>query len=369
MNNESWIELQRIWEQQQNPANQRSVVRWNRLADQEHALAFEVLTDSALVTMLRERIADDDTSPDEAERLINLFILDTSEALEEPEEFRNHPLVALNAHQLPLEPSVVLIEQSEQDMGQEQVIRPEEGRNLSQSGGQPTWGEADWPTEPSGHPLEFVMQVDLSSAALNLGFDGLTLQQTGLPTSGLLQLFADLSTDVRETHAANAGVVVRLISDRQLERLVVDTRHEAAFPHARLVTEMAASPGYPDANLSEEELGRFLFVEESLEVAARMGLDDSVALESVATPGHAPVLASSRLRGLGHHVINEQVTASLNSALPLTDEDRHVILLDVAGNRNLEGAFGDCGHLQVWIRASDLSKRNFSDIAAMCRTD
>ena len=81
------------------------------------------------------------------------------------------------------------------------------------------------------------------------------------------------------------------------------------------------------------------------------------------------MLPSSRLRGLGHHEVTNEVRAALDAALPLGPGDRHVVVFDVAGNRNLEGAFGDCGHLQVWMRASDLAARDFTVTASMYRSD
>ena len=47
---------------------------------------------------------------------------------------------------------------------------------------------------------------------------------------------------------------------------------------------------------------------------------------------------------------------SLEPFLPLSEPgDEWVFLLDVPGTGPLEGWFGDDGHLEVWIRSSDLA--------------
>ncbi|WP_309066693.1 DUF1963 domain-containing protein [Microbacterium sp.] len=49
----------------------------------------------------------------------------------------------------------------------------------------------------------------------------------------------------------------------------------------------------------------------------------------------------------------------LAEVLPLTPGGEYVLLLDLESWTHLEGWFGDAGHLEVWIRRSDLAARDF----------
>ncbi len=59
----------------------------------------------------------------------------------------------------------------------------------------------------------------------------------------------------------------------------------------------------------------------------------------------------------------------LGEALPLEGEDRHVLLVDIESWTALNGWFGDAGHLEVWMRASDLAARRFEHAWCVIRTD
>ncbi len=368
MDTQSWDELKDVWDLQREPSSQRTVQAWNRLADREHALTLQVLADPERVRQLREML-DDAGTPEELRGNVEaMFALDTAQALEEPEAFRNHPLIRLSAEQLPLEPSLALVE-TESFAGDEESLPLEEGRNLSRSGGLPTASGQVWPRTQDGEPLEFLLQVDLGSAAQNIGYEGAPLAELGLPVSGVLQLFYDMAGDVRESPGPDRGTVLRWVPEEVLTGAVRDTSFEPAYPAQNLVAEVAASTGYPGTQLTGQELERFQYVGEVLEAATRHATDMESDPHTVIRADHVPVLPSSRLRGLGHHEVTNEVRAALDAALPLGPGDRHVVVFDVAGNRNLEGAFGDCGHLQVWMRASDLAARDFTVTASMYRSD
>lgn len=357
-----------VWDLQREPSSQQTVQGWNRLADREHALTLQVLAEPDRVGQLRQMLADPGTSEELRGNVEAMFALDTSQALEDPEAFRNHPLVNLSAEQLLLEPSLVLVE-TEFCAEDEESLPLEEGRNLSRSGGLPTASGRPWPCTQDGAPLEFLVQVDLGSAAQNIGYEGAPLAQLGLPVSGILQLFYDMASDVRDIPGPDRGTVLRWVPEEALSGAVRDTSFEPAYPAQNLIAEVAASTGYPGKNLTRQELERLEYVGEVLEAAARHATDMECDPNTVIRADHVPVLPSSRLRGLGHHESTDEVRAALDVALPLESGDRHVIVFDVAGNRNLEGAFGDCGHLQVWMRASDLVERDFTETASMYRSD
>ena len=54
--------------------------------------------------------------------------------------------------------------------------------------------------------------------------------------------------------------------------------------------------------------------------------------------------------------------------LPVTGDDEHVLVLDLASWPHLDGWFGDAGHLEVWMRRSDLAKRDFARAWCLIRT-
>lgn len=57
----------------------------------------------------------------------------------------------------------------------------------------------------------------------------------------------------------------------------------------------------------------------------------------------------------------------LNLLLPLLPDDDHVLLLDLESWTHLEGWFGDAGHLEVWMRRSDLATRDFGKAWCLIR--
>ncbi len=60
----------------------------------------------------------------------------------------------------------------------------------------------------------------------------------------------------------------------------------------------------------------------------------------------------------------DELNDTLARVLPLASADEHVLILDLESWTHLEGWFGDAGHLEVWMRRSDLATRNFD--AAWC---
>lgn len=78
----------------------------------------------------------------------------------------------------------------------------------------------------------------------------------------------------------------------------------------------------------------------------------------------------STLGGYGYHEWTEDLAEILDAKLPHSAPgEQHVLLFDVAGVRVLEDWFGDSGHLQAWIRASDRDRRAFENVWCIIRTD
>ena len=60
--------------------------------------------------------------------------------------------------------------------------------------------------------------------------------------------------------------------------------------------------------------------------------------------------------------------ATLHTVLPLAgSDDRHRRLIDIPGAGALDGWIGEEGHLQFWIRQSDLSRQRFGRAWAFLR--
>lgn len=82
-----------------------------------------------------------------------------------------------------------------------------------------------------------------------------------------------------------------------------------------------------------------------------------------------PETPTSRIGGFGHNAWNDELEEVLSETLPLDNGDEYFLLFDIAGVRRLEDWFGDSGHLQVWIRRSDLRARRFDLVWCVIRND
>lgn len=363
-----WDELSAAWAQAASPAAPTSPVAWNRLADRIHALEEELLAANGGVAFVQQQLGDPALSEEQQAAVAGMFRLAAGLLLEDRQQFRNHPRVDLGKQQLPVAPSLLLVETDIEERHQEGTPL-EEGRVLSRTGGHPTASPWDWPVTSEEVPLEFLARVDLAGEAQMLGHPPTVLQELGLPTTGVLQVFYDMLTDHRDAGADPRGVCVRHLGEDILETAVRNGRHPAAFAERALAAVPAPSVGCPPSGLTEEALARFEHVASSIEAQCREIYDETVG-PTAAVPEAPPMPPSSRLRGLGHHEHTEEITAALHRVLPLHDPaDEHLLLVDLAGNRNREGAFGEMGHLQIWIRRSDLIEAAFTDMAVFQRTD
>jgi hypothetical protein len=104
---------------------------------------------------------------------------------------------------------------------------------------------------------------------------------------------------------------------------------------------------------------------ERLEAANQRVLETVVSswgVDELETPPDAVPLL------LGHSA-EERATAHqrLTDVLPLSDHDAYVLLADIPGVGPLEGWIGDMGHIEFWIRESDLAKRDLARAWALLR--
>lgn len=215
----------------------------------------------------------------------------------------------------------------------------------------------------------FLLQVDLRTlhaenswlpAAVAAG------DQVGLPRDGILQVFHTTRGDsVTEAELAGGGVsLVYLPENRLLDRSTpLDV--EADYPVRELVPSFlptfATTPvTSPDGYGSVEALQR----EADTIATALAGVE--VSLDPTAPD--AP--RWSRLLGLPDLSwgVEDGDRDVLDESLPLrSDEDRHVLLLNLASDADFDRVFGDLGRLEIWIRASDLAAARFVDVVSFLK--
>lgn len=239
------------------------------------------------------------------------------------------------------------------------------------------------------------MQIDLGHELLNHG-ESRWFTELDLPETGILQLFYDLEHDVMLDPEQPSGAVVRWVSERDLFRpgwlldhpdlqefadsedllpALTDTRQPASFDSLSVSLQFLPSLGAPPDHLDEDQFERFEYLRRLLAAQARHGPADwelgRTRMYRAADPTFPAAAPSSSVRGLGHYdlrVEEDETREALRKSLPLTDGDRHVLLFNIVGVDNLDGAFGDDGHLEVWIRSSDLRAKNFGAVAPILRS-
>lgn len=254
----------------------------------------------------------------------------------------------------------------------------EEVRDLWTSGGWVSWlgGPAvaplqTWPTAASGLPLAHVITVCLedlhgvSEASVKAGWP---LHDEGLPTAGALEVFHDLRTFGQEAGDAAAGAwSVRWTPtpDRSVLVQGPDTSDLDGYPSAAVCQAGTFLPGW---NLPAV----FDFAQASAEVfdAAqdlREGYGRAWMVQRQIPYRGAPYNVTHAYGHAQHASSTAQEVLSV--VLPLTDGDRHRLVLDIESYTHLSGWFGDLGNLQVWMRQSDLADRNFDAAWCLIRTD
>ncbi|MDT0278461.1 DUF1963 domain-containing protein [Blastococcus goldschmidtiae] len=261
----------------------------------------------------------------------------------EAREWLAHPARRLGHLDLAVEPCVYSAAQDEEtsrglDTGLAEWPHGSWVRGSSTSPG-------PWPLRDDGIPLVHVAHLDLHML-------------TWLPAhpfpdvTGAFEVFHDLETwGIEESDGPRNCWALRVIPYGG--RLAGPPSDLDVSPAAWLHGNPGVSLAWPDDwvdRLSEAE------------VDALTDAQDAIRDQVLDTVGPAPRLPPGAARFvpqvLGHPQLGwgNVVQESLEPFLPLSEEgDRWVFLLDVPGVGPLDGWFGDEGHLEVWIRASDLA--------------
>lgn len=352
-----------------------SARKQNKLIDVADRLVDEALADPASAADLLAML--DETSDLRLKRWLRGRILpDVDAAYDDPDAFRAHPLIALPAEAMPIRPSLALVEVNGDIADRDLFADAEEPGSFSWLAGQPV-GTADteWPRSVDGLPLAHVAQVDLTDASNQLGNLASILGDLDLPSSGTLQVFHDLETTGWDpTDRSRHGWLVRWI-ERPTHLLAKPRDLETdAFRPPRLVAPVPAIsiPSPESAPIGGDELDRYMKASQHIEDQMRSPVNTLAFVDddraSAWEDDHRPEAPTSRLGGYGHHPDLEELRELLATVLSSDDGDSRIMLFDIAGVRGLEDWFGDSGHLQVWIRRSDLARGGFDQSWCVLRT-
>lgn len=255
---------------------------------------------------------------------------------------------------------------------------PGEVEDLWTTGGRVSWvgGPAvapldHWPRSAARAPLEHVITVcldDLHTTGDAASTRTFPQHEQGLPTTGALEVFHDLSTwgwDADD--AAAAGWLVRWVPQPDRSHLVPgpDTTALDGRPSSPVCQAGTFLPGWtlpPLADAVGAPSAVFDVAEDLAREHARAWCHQRQLpfRGQVDGPTHA----------YGHGSRSTAAAAEVLAAvLPLDDGDHHRLLLEVESGSHLAGWFGDRGHLQVWMRRSDLAARRFDAAWCLVRTD
>jgi hypothetical protein len=312
-------------------------------------------------------------------------------ALFRPEEFRAHPRVRLRGEHLPIRAGLSLPHASSRHVGE--LAADQRPPWNSWFGGHPLVPRVDppaWPMARNGRPLVHVLQVDLRAERRNQRPDVYDL--TGLPSSGLLQLFHDLESYGRgeSGDGCTGHWAVRWIEspsdDRDTLELQAPPRPYAggirdfgpvllnAVVAPMVPTYLDFPDGFPDGFSSgaEERYVRVLEWLESFPHHCNVLREDGGGdVPSPWDEGFEPAGTVSRLGGFSAIEASADHQRELESGLPLQPGDSHVLLVEVHAAE--VGApvtwFHGLRPLQVWIRASDLAALRFDAVWCQIRSD
>lgn len=345
-----------------------------RLAEFDQLLA-DVLADPGAVEELAEVLRTTD-EPGVRWMLQDRLLPPRRLALDDPDAFRGHPLVGFTAEQLPIRPCLALVDLGRVPDVPAQFSDDDYPPHLSWFAGLPADdGTGDWPRNDAGDPLSHIAQVDLGSYTDDLGADDPTPAVLGLPEVGVLQLFHDQENHGNLDDPRTGSWCLRWVESPTRLLDPPDALAGAAEASEMAVAMVASVPSLLDHTGPGQD--RYERVAEHLSTVRRddpnrFGLpigedwtlttaweDDFESLDG----------DESSLGGFGYPALTDDVAEVLAAKLPLKDGDGHVLVLDLAGTRALEDWFGDSGHLQAWMRASDLEQHNFDQTWCIIRTD
>ncbi|MBG0569300.1 DUF1963 domain-containing protein [Actinoplanes aureus] len=336
---DGWRTLSR-WEQQGHPG----VRQWNRLVDQLNRLAEVAVHDPEQVRAL-QRVAeqDQDRSVRLRARQVARPFVPRPDSATDLKRWLNNPLVGLGDLELHPEPALTVVPDAFVD-------------GLTWFCGEPAAGLAEWPRRADGIPLAHLLQVELGD------HPPLSKRHPAMPTEGVLQFFHDLETIGDEpVDGQNGGWLVHhsIFPETAMLRRPNDLTDDAF--HDRCTARVEQTWTFPsplDLDLDDQTFDLLQAANERVleTVTSSWGIDE---LEE--PPDAVPLLFG--------HSAEERLIANqrLADVLPLSDRDDYLLLADIPGVGPLDGWIGDMGHIEFWIRDSDLAKQDFARTWALLR--
>ncbi|ALJ21525.1 DUF1963 domain-containing protein [Microbacterium sp. No. 7] len=343
------------------------VRKWNKAIDSMLAAADAVRANPVLLERLKA-LPRDALPDDERPAWEDLLRPPVDELWDDPAALLADPRVGTTS--LDIARAVYLVEDPLAERDGTDHGFPD-ARKLSHFGGLPLLGHSE---RAPDSPL--LVQVDfgyLPYASISRT-ETRILREGGVPTEGMLQVFATADSDSRTApDLPGGGVIVRYIAEND----VVAARwshsdEDGDYPWRGLKFSPGVTTEIKVWSSSVSELARW--VEEEAYSAARMGCPDPTGWYG-GFPDEASGIDAPRMRArpVSHllgavavdFALDDYDTAVLRQELPLEDAlDEHVLLIELAGVQALEDAFGDEGRLQVWMRRSDLHARRFDRIVS-----
>lgn len=224
-----------------------------------------------------------------------------------------------------------------------------------------------WPTRADGAALAHVLTLDLADLDGVLDVQGKAVWpglREGLPGTGVLEVFHDLETTGEDPADGGSGAwLVRWVHQPDRSALVDPPESTAApGPMCQVVLPM---PGFtlPPAADAAGGLNEVFQTAKELE----QQLQFSWLVQRTGSAAGTPTPVS---HVYGHSQVGElNARAVLNRVLPLEQpRDEHRLVVDLESWTTLSGWFGDGGHLEVWMRESDLRAGDFSAAWCMLRS-
>lgn len=246
-----------------------------------------------------------------------------------------------------------------------------DGAGLCWLGG-PAVGPGPWPRNAEGAPLSHVLTLDLRTVAGASDHQGKAVWPAGrlrevLPVSGHLQVFHDLQTyggDPEDGDRAGWAVTWTPEAEDGLRSALVEAPDDdgAPDPVCQLVLPYAGFtlPSSLDVAVTDpRDADRLEELDDALREAwtVQRGLDPAWPIPTSHVYGHG---------WTGDALAGGEI---LPEVLPLEEGDEHRLVLDVESWTTLQGWFGDAGHLEVWMRQSDLERGAFDRAWCLIRTD
>ncbi|GAB3271608.1 hypothetical protein GCM10027586_21100 [Kineococcus gypseus] len=227
--------------------------------------------------------------------------------------------------------------------------------------------EAAWPRSSAGTALSHVITIALADAHRAGDAEtkaGWPQHAEGLPTTGALEVFHDLSTfGTDPADGDSAAWLVRWLPEPDRSAFATepdDLDTPGSVCQAGLFQPGWSTPSPEDLLHAPEE--QFAAAE------ALTGEYRRAWMLQRALPSSEYLLPTTHLYGHSQHGTDLALT-TLREALPLQSDDSHRLVLEVESWTHLNGWFGDAGTLQVWMRRSDLHARRFDAAWCMIRTD